>query len=193
MGKMGKTKGLYKTKLFEVHHSMMGRCYNSNRKDFSRYGGRGIKVCDRWHDPLTFILDARKLGYQPGLTIDRIDVNGDYEPSNVRFADKHTQDNNRRTNRNLTLGNRTMTLQEWSTETGIDRHTLTVRIDRLGWSVEDTLTIPLSNEQITHKGETLSYVQWSNRTGIPAKTILKRLKMGWSADRILGTPIMKGR
>jgi hypothetical protein len=72
---------------------MMNRCYNPNNPDFHVWGGRGIKVCERWHCFLTFVADT---GTPPeGMTLDRIDVNGDYEPSNTRWADSKTQGRNK--------------------------------------------------------------------------------------------------
>lgn len=93
-----KIHGLSSTREYSSWMNMMYRCYNENATGFENYGGRGIKVCERWHDPVKFIED---MGYRPiGFSIDRIDTNGDYEPSNCRWASSKTQNRNSRKDKN---------------------------------------------------------------------------------------------
>lgn len=95
-----KTHNLSKTKLYKRWVKMKYRCYNTNSKDYKYYGGRGIKVCDEWkNDFIAFYNWSIKNGYKEDLTIDRINVDGDYEPSNCRWATWKEQANNKRTNR----------------------------------------------------------------------------------------------
>lgn len=110
---------------YKVWKDMRGRCYRKNNKDYKDYGARGIIVCDAWNNFETFFND---MGRKPeGLSIDRIDVNGNYEPSNCRWADNETQANNKRNNVKITHNGKEQTIQQWSREVGIDRKTLDYR------------------------------------------------------------------
>lgn len=112
---------------------MLGRCRNKKLPEFKNYGGRGIKVCDRWHRFENFLAD---MGEKPGgLTLDRIDNNGDYEPGNCRWATRKQQTRNTRRNLMLTYAGKTMCLADWASELGINRGTLWSRI-KMGWSLE---------------------------------------------------------
>lgn len=130
--------------LYVVWQGMIRRCTYKRHKNFADYGGRGIKVCDEWlHDFKAFHDWAMANGYTEGLTIDRIDVNGDYCPENCRLATMKEQANNRRNNRLLTFRGDTHTLTEWAAITGISLYTLNSRLNQLGWSVERALSTPV--------------------------------------------------
>lgn len=92
---MNKTHGKSKTAIYSVHNAMMNRCYNPKNPAYKNYGGRGIKVCDRWHDVQNYIQD---IGARPSpeYSIDRIDNDGNYEPDNIRWATNAEQNQNRR-------------------------------------------------------------------------------------------------
>lgn len=138
---MGKTKhGMYGTRLYSIWKNMINRCYYSRYVDFDRYGGRGIKVCTEWREnPQSFYDWAISNGYSDDLSIDRIDVNGDYCPENCRWATAKEQGNNRSNNRVLTFKGKTQTVSQWAKELKISESTIRTRLWR-GWSVEKTLS-----------------------------------------------------
>ncbi|MBO5663596.1 MAG: hypothetical protein J6V82_04430 [Clostridia bacterium] len=142
------THGKTGTKLFGIWCGMRQRCSDVNNRDFQRYGGRGITVCDEWQtDFRPFYNWAIASGYADSLTIDRIDVNGNYEPSNCRWATRKEQANNRRTNIYLTYEGDTFTLAQWAERTGIAGDTLSKRLYRHGWSIEKALTTPVRKQR----------------------------------------------
>ena len=128
---------------YGVYRTMLSRCYNPNVEKYPLYGGRGIKVCDRWRGDggyENFILD---MGRRPnGCSIEREDSDGDYEPSNCRWATSREQANNTSRNRVIEWGGKAQTLAEWSREIGVKPITIHMRL-KDGWSVERALTTPL--------------------------------------------------
>ena len=102
------------TRLYVIWNGMKGRCNNPNDPRYDRYGGRGISVCEEWNTSFQSFYDwAISNGYSEELTIDRIDNDGNYEPSNCRWSTNKEQCNNRATNINIKIGNATKTLTEW--------------------------------------------------------------------------------
>lgn len=112
------THGKSHDKLYAIWGGMISRCENkTDREKFANYGGRGISVCTEWRNCYeAFEKWALENGYKKGLSIDRIDVNGDYSPSNCRWANSKMQANNRRNNIRITIDNQTKTLTEWCNE-----------------------------------------------------------------------------
>ncbi len=134
--------GKSKTRLHGIWRGIKDRCLNQNNSRFNLYGGRGITICKEWKDDFQAFYDwSMKNGYADNLSIDRIDVNGNYEPSNCRWADDKTQANNKTTSVLLTMNGETHTISEWAGIVGIDRKTISDRITRFGWSAEKALTV----------------------------------------------------
>jgi hypothetical protein len=128
------------------------RCLAPNDRGYIDYGGRGIRVCERWLGSTGFQNFLADMGRKPSpaYSIDRIDVNGDYCPENCRWATRTQQNNNTRRNIVLTHAGRSMTMAEWSRETGIDYKIIHSRVQIMGWSAEDALTRPI--RQISKRG-----------------------------------------
>lgn len=121
-------------------HAMVNRCHNPNHPSYLRYSRETghISVCDRWMVFENFLSD---MGYAPkGLSIERVNNEGDYEPSNCRWASPREQTRNTRRNRLLTFRGRTQPLVDWADELGVNRSTLAKRLNRSGWTVERALT-----------------------------------------------------
>lgn len=136
--RVSKENPKYKRRLYRKYWSMRNRCEYEGAKYYHCYGGRGIKVCDEWKDFETFEKWAYQNGYEEGLTLDRIDNNGDYSPNNCRWITIKEQQNNKRTNVYKTINGQRKTVQQWSEETGIHRNTIYRRI-ALGWKDEDLI------------------------------------------------------
>lgn len=126
-----------------VLKGMKQRCENPKCKMYPWYGGRGIKVCEDWQDIKVFREWALRNGYRIGLTIDRIDVNGNYEPSNCRWISQAEQMNNTRSNIWLEYNGELHNITQWAEIIGMKPKTLQARITNLGWSVERALTEPV--------------------------------------------------
>jgi len=126
--------------IYMIWAGMIQRCTNSNNKAYKNYGGRGIKVCDRW---LKFENFYKDVGDPPeGLTLDRINNNGNYEPNNWRFATRKKQNRNTRKNHLFTYNNEIKCLPELSEKYNINIKTLTSRLNK-DLSIKEALTIPV--------------------------------------------------
>lgn len=124
---------------YSVWRSMIARCENENDRGYANYGGRGIKVCKRWRTSFTAF--KQDMGKRPkGMSIDRIDNDGNYEPDNCRWASKTAQARNRRDRAPVEFNGRSMFLVDWAKETGIKLATLHDRIYKHGWTIEKALT-----------------------------------------------------
>lgn len=128
-----------KTRLFHVWASMRDRCNNPNSQRYSSYGARGIRVCKEWDDFSSFREWAIRNGYAIGLTIERIDVNGNYAPENCRWATYHEQSRNCRRNRFITYNGKTQCVQDWAKEIGLTPTGVFYRLNS-GKPIEEVLS-----------------------------------------------------
>ena len=150
-----KTHGLSHFLLYKTWTGMKQRCYNENSKVYKYYGGRGIKVCDRWLNSFENFYEDME-NKPKGMTIDRIDNDGNYEPGNCRWATKEQQSNNTSSNRLLNFNGRTQTMFLWAKELGLKYSTLRSRLNLYGWSVEKALTIPIKDFHKLESTETVN-------------------------------------
>lgn len=133
-----KKHGLTEHRLYRIYCSMKARCLDKNNKS---YGARGIVVCDEWkNDFMNFYNWSLKNGYDDTLTIDRINNDGNYEPSNCRWATKLEQANNKRNNKIIEYNGIKKTISQWERETGIDHRKISARLNHLKWDTERILT-----------------------------------------------------
>jgi len=124
------------TRLYTIRNGIISRCHNQNVVCFERYGGRGIKVCDDWRNsPESFMDWALSNGYNDDLSIERIDSNGNYEPSNCKWATVKEQSNNRRSTVKITINGETKSMKTWCHDLGLNYGTVNSRYNR-GVSME---------------------------------------------------------
>lgn len=131
-------------RIYHIYHDIKKRCYNKNCKNYKNYGGRGISMCDKWlHDFTSFATWCLNNGYSDELTIDRINNDGNYEPSNCRWVDAITQGNNRSDNVVIYHNNEKMTLIQWCRKLGLKYSTYKSR-RRRGYNIEYSLFTPVN-------------------------------------------------
>ena len=125
---------------YHCYNAMRARCHNPKTPHFSRYGARGISVCDRWRDSFLAFLEDMGRCPSPQHSIDRIDNDGNYEPGNCRWATATEQANNRTTSKFITHHGMTMTQAQWARRIGIKQSTLHARL-KTGWTVDRALSV----------------------------------------------------
>lgn len=121
---------------YQIWLGMIDRCYNPRARPFHRYGGRGLEVCERWHDPKTFLADMGDP--PPRMTIERIDNDAGYAPENCRWATKKEQNNNRSTTRRISFGGESISAAAWAERLGISKAAMYYRLRT--WTLERALT-----------------------------------------------------
>lgn len=137
------THGLSKTKLYTIWNSMKSRCSYPKSQSYKRYGARGISVCDEWKNSFeSFYSWSMENGYREGLTIERIDNNGNYCPQNCKWVTRKEQCRNRRTNIVFEYMGEKHILIEWCEILNLDYKFIYNRIHKMGWSFERSISTP---------------------------------------------------
>lgn len=182
---MSSTKG---NRTYKIWACMKARCIRKTSPDYPKWGGRGITVCKKW---LAFDGFLEDMGDAPeGMSIDRINNDGNYEPSNCRWATRKQQNRNTSSNSILTFNGQTHCVSEWAEITGLTASAIYRRIKN-GWSTTDVLTIPATgshaNKLIEFKGQRLGLAEWAKKIGISTNGLHTRISRGWSLERALTT------
>lgn len=168
--------GSVRTPEYAAWVNMIQRCENASLRDYHRYGGRGVRVCEQWRNSFeAFLADV---GRRPssGHSLDRYpNPDGNYEPGNVRWATETQQQQNRSDNRVIEAFGERMCLAEWSRKTGIKRETIARRLNA-GESPERALATDPRFKLYEFNGETLTVSAIAKRVGVPANSLLRRVR-----------------
>lgn len=183
----------WKSRLYRCWGSMKTRCNNPNAMSYKNYGGRGITYCKEWEQYWPFHDWALENGYEDTLTLDRIDVNGNYCPENCRWADRLQQANNTTCNRRITFDGKTMTLREWDRQLGFREGVLSDRLNTLGWDLERAMTEESKEfsrtKRYEYKGESQPLSYWADKAGITFSSMWKRVEdHGMSIEEAINKP-----
>lgn len=182
----GEKHGDSHTRLYNIWSGMKARCNNNKHTQYKDYGGRGIKLCDEWKNSYTsFKQWATSNGYTDELTIDRIDVNGDYAQSNCRWVNHKVQNNNTRTNHYIEDG---VTLTEKCEELGVDPKLVSARINTQGMTFEEAIEKPknFNHMKIMYDNKEYNLKELCFLFGLNYSTVHKRLtKYGWELTKAI--------
>lgn len=180
-----KFKQLNYKRIYDTWRGMKKRCYLKSNQNYKWYGARGITVCDEWLNPDNFYNWAMANGYNDNLTIDRIDVNGNYEPNNCRWVDIKTQQNNKRNNKYITYKGETKTMSEWAKTLNINYSLLKSRL-LSGWTFDMAISKPSKSiGKFTVNGEINTARYFAKKYDVPEVTVYNRLKRGLSIEEAL--------
>lgn len=194
---MPEMHGESNTKLYGVWLAMRRRCYLESCADYKNYGERGVRVCDKWNDSYVSFRDwSIANGYKEGLEIDRIEVDGNYEPSNCRWITKLENARNKRSTIFITINGKTKTLQDWSEEYGLPYKTVRYRYRKgiRGKELLNPLVIhkpPKSKPKtfVEINGMSKSLREWSEYSGVSLKTIEYRYyQKGLKDEKLIEKP-----
>lgn len=181
MVKRYKNKKKDNFRLWSIYHDIKKRCNNPNSARFKDYGGRGIKMCDEWLNDFDSFADwSKNNGYSDELTIDRKDVDGNYEPQNCRWITIKEQCRNKRNTVLVEYNGVTKPLIVWCEELGLIYDTMHDRIKKRGWSVEKAFETKSQRED--------SFASQCKAHGISENVVRDRVnKLGWDLEAALNT------
>lgn len=157
-----RTHGMSRSSVYHIWSSMKARCFHPSTRNFADYGGRGITVCARWRDSFEAFYEDMGPRPSPDHSIDRIDVNGNYEPGNCRWATSLEQGSNKRNNRLVEVQGQRMTLAEACRLSPLSRNSILRRIEG-GMSVEDALSLPPDRSQGSRRKSNNRYIDFQGR------------------------------
>lgn len=188
---VSKTHGLRHSRLYSIWTQMNQRCKNENLDSYGSYGGRGISVCGEWEVFEVFADWALNNGYEEQLSIDRVDVNGNYEPGNCKWSTNLEQSRNKRNSRYIKINEETRTLSEWAEISGVPYKTLQRRLNT-GWKEEDLLLPKGYQFKSTRiNGVEKSLSDWAKEAGLTYTTVQRRYDRGIRGIDLLKTKSAK--
>lgn len=180
--------GLSHTRIHSIWRSIKDRCYNPKNRHYKHYGGRGISVCDEWKDNfIPFYNWSLENGYEENLTIDRIDVNAGYYPGNCRWVSVETQANNKRNNKVFTLNGKTLTISQWSKETGVKYGDIQNRLN-YGYSFEEAIDTNFKRVYRCKNERNQEIRDLCKKMGVSYKLVIQRVNAGWDIEKALTQP-----
>jgi hypothetical protein len=175
--------GLSKTPEYETWLAIRKRCHDESAKDYYRYGGRGIAVCERWRESFEAFYQDMGPRPSPDHSIDRKDNNAGYSPNNCRWATTEEQANNRSTNVTYLIDGENLTLAQIARMHQLNPATIKKRL-KCGKSLAEAVA-PVDRPMYTYDGETRSLASWANILGFDRVKAQLRLSRGWSFERAI--------
>lgn len=186
---------LSKTKFYRTYKSILYRCNSSRSKRFYCYGAKGIKCEWKTFDEFkkdmykTYKVHSKKHG-DDDTTIERINVYGNYNKDNCRWATKFEQGSNKTINRVITFKGKTHHLAQWARILNINSTTLQTRLDVLGWNIKDSFRKPVRKTIVKYNNKYIRLAELSRITGLKEKTLSNRIHIyGWSVKKSVTTPL----
>lgn len=174
------------TVIYSRWQAMKKRCYEKNSSSYKNYGARGITVCDEWkNDPIAFYNWAKSNGFSEDLTLDRIDVNGNYCPENCRWTSRKEQNRNKRNNRFVQYSGQRMTIAEFCEITGKNAGSIDWRLNEGNFTEDEAVNKPIRKIK---KGVELGFdlTKECKKRGLKLTTVWARInKLGWSVEEAL--------
>ena len=181
-------KNFVYSRLYHIYNGIKQRCYYPKAASYKWYGAKGIVMCDEWkNDFMSFYNWAITNGYFDRLTIDRIDSNGNYEPSNCKWVTYKQQANNRSSNAFLSLNGVTHTIAEWSDITGIPKGTIQHRKHK-NWSDEKALTTPVKYYKKQFTENEIEQMKIDRKNGMS----YRELGLKYNTDRCIISKFVRG-